>query len=115
MNKFLGFLEATGKDIVHVIEEAPKVAVALGDLLKDGITLAPEVKTAIQDVMSAAEAVAISGGPAVLAEGKSITLDAATFAALQNLIKVFMAEYPVIAKAIGTGVADVKATIEAAS
>jgi hypothetical protein len=114
-DKFLGFLEATGKDIVHVVEEAPKVASALGSLLRDGVSLGPEVKTAIQDVMSAAEAVAVSGGPAVLAEAKSITLDAATFAAVQNLIKVFLAEYPVIAKAISTAAFEVEATIKAAN
>ena len=113
MNKFLGFLETTGKDVVHVVEQAPKIAVALGELLKDGITLAPEVKTAIQNVMTAAEAVAISGAPAVVDEGKSVTLDIATFSAIQNLIKVFLVEYPVIAKAIGVAATDVETTVKA--
>lgn len=114
-NRFLGFLATAGKDVVHVVEEAPKVAVALGDLLKDGVSVEPAVKTAIQNVMSAAEAVAVAGGPAALDEGKDITLDLATVASVQNLIKVFMASYPVIVKGLGVVVTDVEATVKAAS
>jgi hypothetical protein len=114
-NKFLGFLEATGKDIVHVVEEAPKVVDAMGKLLADGITLAPEVKTAIQNIMQAGESVVLAGGGAAASEGKNIALDVSTVGAVQNFIKVFLAEYPILMKAAGQGIADVKATVEAAA
>jgi hypothetical protein len=34
-NKFLGFLATMGKDVVHVVEAAPKAAVTMGKLLAD--------------------------------------------------------------------------------
>jgi hypothetical protein len=55
------FLEATGKDVVHVVEEAPKIVASIGKLLADGVSLAPEVKSAIQNIMQAGEAVVLAG------------------------------------------------------
>jgi hypothetical protein len=114
-NKFLGFIEATGKDVVHVVEEAPKIVTALGQLLADGVSLAPEVKTAIQNIMQAGEAVVLSGGGAVASEGKNIALDVSTVSAVQTFIKVFLAEYPILIEAAGAAVSDVEATVKAAS
>jgi hypothetical protein len=113
-NEFLGFIEASGKDVVHVVEEEPKVVTALGHLLSDSITLAPEVKAAIQDIMQAGEAVVLAGGGAAASEGKNIALEVSTVSSVQNFIKVFLAEYPILMKAASAGIADAKATVEAA-
>ena len=46
-NKFLGFLTTVGKDVVHVVEVAPKAAVMMGRLLAKGAAVEPAVKTQI--------------------------------------------------------------------
>jgi hypothetical protein len=61
-NKFLGFLATAGRDIVHVGEKAPKVAVTIGKLLADGVSMEPAVKTQVVNVMQAGEAVTVRQG-----------------------------------------------------
>jgi hypothetical protein len=114
-NKFLAFVESTGKTVVHVVEEAPKVIDALGHLLADGVTMAPEVKSAIQNIMTAGEAVVLAGGGAAMSEGKNIGLDVSTVAAVQAFIKTSLTSYPILMTAASEGIADVKVTVEAAA
>jgi hypothetical protein len=112
-NKFLGFLSAAGKDIVHVVEEAPKAAEVVGKLLADGVVLEPSVKQQIVSLMQAGENVTVAVGGAAASEGENLILDGAAVATIQAFVKVFLTAYPVIQKAAADLVADVKAGIAA--
>jgi hypothetical protein len=112
-NKFLTFVESTGKTVVKVVEEAPKVIDAMGHLLSDGVKLEPGVKTAIQNIMTAGEAVVLAGSGAAMSDGENIGLDVATVAAVQAFIKVFLVSYPLLMTAATQGITDIKVTIEA--
>jgi hypothetical protein len=112
-NKFLTFVESTGKTVVHVVEEAPRVVDALGHLLADGVTMEPGVKAAIQSVMTAGEAVVLAGGGAAASEGENLGLDVATIAAVRAFIRAFLIAYPLLMTAASQGIADVKTVVDA--
>lgn len=112
-NKFLGWLETAGKDVIHVVEEAPKAAVVVAKLLADGVVLEPSVKQAITGLITAGENVALAVGSAAAAEGSNLVLDGAAVAAVQAFVKDFLSAYPVIEKAAAVLATDVKSGIAA--
>lgn len=113
INKYIGFIEAAGKDIAHVVLAAPKVAVMIGKLLADGVAVEPGVKTQIVNLMEAGEQVALTVGGAAASEGENLALDGAAIAAVQAFVKVFLIAFPVIEKAFSTIASDVKSEVSA--
>jgi hypothetical protein len=107
-NKFFGFLTTTGKDVVHVVEPAPKAAVMIGKLLADGVAVEPAVKTQIVNLMEAGEQVALAGGGAAASEGENLALDGEAVAPVQAFVKVFLVAFPVIEKAFSAIASTIK-------
>ena len=98
--KGFGWIEKAGEKVLHVVEAIPPVVMTVSKLLFTGQKIAPEVKTAVEVLVTDGEAVSVAVLAAVASKGANWIADASAVAAVEKFAQDFSAQIPVFENAI---------------